>query len=167
MWLLPVVFMVHDFEEIIMMRPWIDRNSGFLRERFPRLAQRIVGQMEKLSTSSFAFAVAEEFLIISIVTFLAVEYQWYAVWGGMLVGFFAHIVVHFAQFIAVRRYVPVIFTSVPAAIYCGYALHYMLTGEYFSWATVWPWALVFTVFIAVNIMLVHKLAARFELWLRR
>ncbi len=167
MWLLPVVFMLHDFEEIIMMRPWVDRNAGFLRERFPRLADRILGQYEKLSTSSFALAVAEEFVIITAVTFLAVENNWYAAWGGMLLGFFAHIIVHLVQFLAVKRYAPMIITSIPAAIYCIYAVNYLLTAGHTTWSALWPWTLFFIAFIAVNILLIHRLAARFEEWLRK
>ena len=35
--LLPFVFMVHDYEEIIMFRRWIDRNREELRKRFPKV----------------------------------------------------------------------------------------------------------------------------------
>lgn len=167
MWMLPVVFMLHDFEEIIMMRTWVDRNASFLRERFSRLADRLLGHFEKLSTSSFALAVAEEFIIVAMVTFLAVEHGWYAAWGGMLLGFFAHIVVHLVQFLAVRRYTPMIITSIPAAIYCIYAINHLLTAGYATWPALWPWTLFFIAFIAVNILLVHRMAARFEQWLRR
>ena len=167
MWLLPVVFMLHDFEEIIMMRPWLDRNAGFLRERFPRLADRMLGHFEKLSTSSFALAVAEEFMILAAVNFLAVERGWYAAWGGMLLGFFAHIIVHLLQFLAIRRYAPMIITSIPAAIYCVYALNHLVTAGYVTWATLWPWTLFFIAFVAVNMLLVHRLTAGFEQWLRR
>ena len=37
MMLLPFVFMVHDYEEIIMFRRWIDRNREELKERFPKI----------------------------------------------------------------------------------------------------------------------------------
>jgi len=167
MWLLPVVFMLHDFEEIIMMRPWIDRNAGFLRERFPRLADHMLRHYEKLSTSSFALAVAEEFIIITAVTFLAVEQGWYAVWGGMLLGFFAHLIIHLIQFLTVRRYAPMIITTIPAAIYCIYAVNHLLRDGYTTWTALWPWTLFFIAFIAVNILLVHRMAGRFEQWLRK
>jgi len=167
MWLLPAVFMLHDFEEIIMMRPWVNRNADFLRERFPRLSNRILGHYKKLSTSSFALAVSEEFVIIAAVTFLAVEHGWYAAWGGVLLGFFAHIIVHLVQFLVVRRYAPMIITSIPAALYCVYAVNYLLTAGYTTWQALWPWTLFFIAFVAVNILLVHRMAARFEQWLRR
>ena len=167
MWLLPVVFMLHDFEEIIMIRPWVERNAGFLRERFPRLSDRMLGHFEKLSTSSFALAAAEEFIILAAVTFLAVERGWYAAWGGLLLGFFAHIIFHLVQFLAVRRYAPMIITSIPAAIYCIYALSHLLTAGYATWPVLWPWTLFLIALVAVNMLLVHRLAARFERWLKR
>ena len=34
--LLPFVFMIHEYEEIIMFRRWIDRNREELRKRFPK-----------------------------------------------------------------------------------------------------------------------------------
>ena len=37
MMLLPIVFVVHEYEEIIMFRRWIDRNREELRKRFPKL----------------------------------------------------------------------------------------------------------------------------------
>ncbi|MBI2332821.1 MAG: HXXEE domain-containing protein [Chloroflexi bacterium] len=65
LWLLPAVFMFHDFEEIIMVRPWLQKNTPLLRERFPKLAERVLPQLESLSTSAFALAVAEEFILLT------------------------------------------------------------------------------------------------------
>ena len=38
--LLPLVFIVHEYEEIIMFRRWIDRNREELRKRFPNKGGR-------------------------------------------------------------------------------------------------------------------------------
>ena len=35
--LFPVVFMIHEYEEIIMFRHWIDRNRKEMRKRFPKV----------------------------------------------------------------------------------------------------------------------------------
>ncbi len=34
-WLYPILFMFHDFEEIIFMQSWINRNRNYLYNRFP------------------------------------------------------------------------------------------------------------------------------------
>ena len=60
--LFPVVFMLHDFEEIIMQQRWMERNADELSRRFPVLRKQIM-QLRELSTTGFAIAVAEEFII--------------------------------------------------------------------------------------------------------
>ena len=65
MMLLPFVFMVHDYEEIIMFRRWIDRNRGELRKRFPKI-ESFFTQRGTFDYSTFIFAVgtAHEFILI-------------------------------------------------------------------------------------------------------
>lgn len=74
--LFPVVFMLHDFEEIIMQQRWMERNADELSRRFPVLRKQIM-QLRELSTTGFAIAVAEEFIIISGVSVYAVLSQHY------------------------------------------------------------------------------------------
>jgi len=61
--LFPIVFMLHDFEEIIMQQRWMERNADELSRRFPVLRKQIM-QLRELSTTGFAIAVAEEFIIM-------------------------------------------------------------------------------------------------------
>jgi len=166
MWLFPIVFMIHDFEEIIMMSPWVKKNAGFLAHRFPLMAARMLPHLEGLSTSSFALAVALMFLIVSAVTLICVEFGLYALWAGALIGFFVHLVVHVGQFLVVGRYVPVVITSLVTAPYCIWALividsrHPLPVGE----TIIWTAATV--VVIAVALPLAHILAGRFQRWLQ-
>ncbi|HNX57602.1 MAG TPA: HXXEE domain-containing protein [Spirochaetota bacterium] len=116
-WLLPVFFMIHDFEEIIMIRPWLDRNGDALRARFPAAAAKMISSTGNLSTNAFAALVAVEFIALSAVAFLAAEYRCVHLWSGFLIAFLIHIVMHVAQFVAWRGYVPAVLTCAPAIIY--------------------------------------------------
>ena len=165
MWLLPVFFMLHDFEELIMFRPWLRRTGGHVRARFPALAARALPHLERLSTSAFSLAVAEEFVLLAAFTWAAVEFRWHAPWAGLLIAFFLHLVIHLVQWAALRRYVPVFFTSLLAAPYCVYALAYLLRGGFVTWAQALLWAAIFAVILVVNVLFAHKLAARFQAWL--
>lgn len=70
MMLLPFVFMVHDYEEIIMFRRWIDRNREELKKRFPKIESFFTRQGSfDYSTSTFAVGTAHEFILISVVRF--------------------------------------------------------------------------------------------------
>ncbi len=164
MWLLPVVFMIHDFEEVIMARPWYRKNAPFLKVRFPRLA-RSLSHMGSLSTSAFALAVAEEFAILSAITLVCVEYGLYSIWAGVLIGFFIHLLYHIGSFIMMGRYVPFIITSVVASVYSASALFVLNDGGYLAWGAVAAWALIAIVVIAVNLLLVLKVATWFDKWL--
>ena len=80
MMLLPVVFVIHEYEEIIMFRRWIDRNREELRKRFPKIESFFTrrGHLD-YSTATFAVGTAHEFILISIVSCYSVwsgAYQW-------------------------------------------------------------------------------------------
>ncbi len=166
MWLFPIIFMIHDFEEVIMFKPWVTKNAGFMKKRFPRLAARMLPHMEGLSTSSFALAVAGMFLIVSAVTLISVELDLYSLWAGAVIGYFIHLVIHVTQFLVVRRYVPVVVTSLVTAPYCVWALSSSTGGTRCrrSRRSCGPWRRFVIIVGAVYGM--HALAARFERWLK-
>lgn len=91
--LFPVVFMLHDFEEIVMQQRWMERNADELSRRFPVLRKQIM-QLRELSTTGFAIAVAEEFIIISGVSVYAVLSQHYFLWMALCLAFGIHLLVH-------------------------------------------------------------------------
>ena len=168
MWLLVCVFMFHDFEEIVMMIPWARKNERWTRANAPAwLSQRVLGHFSRLSTSSFTLAVAEEFVVLSTLTFLAVEWNWYSFWAGLTLVFAVHLGVHFVQFVAFRRYVPVILTVIPAGLYCAYALWWMNDRHLIAWDQVGMWTVVLAIGLGANLMLALALGKRFETWLRR
>jgi len=123
MWLLPVVFMVHDFEEIIMFRPWLDSNRNLLAQRFPWLERKIPPVYKNISTSGFAFAVLLIFISISTATYFSVELNLPALWMGIFLVFAIHLILHVVQFLIYRRYVPVIISSILSLLYCGFVIY--------------------------------------------
>lgn len=165
MWLLPIIFMLHDFEEIIMFKPWLNANWSNLERRFPRIIINAMSKQRKLSGSAFAVAVAEEFTVLSVITLVAVELDLYHLWTGLMLGFFIHLLVHVGQFVVHRRYVPVIITSLPAGLYCIAALHDLNLHQTLDWGTIIFWTVLFVIFIAVNMVLAIRLSERFDRWL--
>ena len=57
--LLPVFFMLHELEEIIGIRLWLDKNGAELYNRFPRFKQ-IIRRLDSITTPAFTAIVAEE-----------------------------------------------------------------------------------------------------------
>ena len=64
-WLFPLLFIFHDLEEIIGFMPWIERNEKLLAKK----AAFILNTHKDLSTEGFALAVAEEFVVVLLVSF--------------------------------------------------------------------------------------------------
>jgi len=38
----PIVFIIHDFEEIIFIQSWISKNRYYLYEKFPKLSKKVI-----------------------------------------------------------------------------------------------------------------------------
>lgn len=122
--LLPVVFMFHDFEEVIFMEDWYKRKSECLKIRVPRLYPMIDKMMRERTTSSFALSVFLMFLLVSAYTFISLIIGNYIIWWGAFLIFSLHLLIHITQSIIVRGYVPAVATSLlclPYSIW-GYSL---------------------------------------------
>ena len=119
-WLFPVIFMLHDFEEIIFVKVW--------RERYQQ--ERSLSKMKKKpfdhfqSTASFSIGVEIIFIILSAVSLFSVILNSFFIWYGLLFAIISHFVIaHIRMTVQFRHYTPGVFTSViflPVTIYLLY-----------------------------------------------
>lgn len=149
---LPMLFIFHDLEEIIGMRIFLDRNEDMLQRRFPKIHRLFHGT----TSEGFALAVAEEFVVFTIIALLALwidnQFVW-NVWLGAFVGLTFHYVVHIGQAIVIRKYIPALATSIiclPISIYILKQCFMMLTVD------IWQ-MIVGVVIVAVNLVCAHKM----------
>jgi Protein of unknown function with HXXEE motif len=161
-YLLPLVFMLHDFEEIIFFKPWICRNKVYLKQRFPKIADKLLPHFENLSVSAFSFAVAEEFLIISAVTIYAIHSDNYYAWIGLFLAFSIHLVAHIIQWIIIRRYIPCIVTSLLFLPYCIYGTITILNSDLFQPDLILWWFLACFILVVLNLIFAHKLGEKLD-----
>ncbi|WP_069658691.1 HXXEE domain-containing protein [Arcticibacter eurypsychrophilus] len=162
--LLPIVFMFHDFEEIIFFKPWLRENSVLLKTRFPKLSERILPHLEKLSTAAFSLAVAEEFILLSFITYVSIWAQSYFLWFAAFMAFSIHLIVHLIQWIILRKYIPSIVTSIFSLPYCVYTFDAFISMNVMNSFDLVIWTLIGLVIMVLNLVLAHKLALRFEKW---
>jgi hypothetical protein len=161
-WLFPIVFMLHEFEEIIFFKPWIRKNGIYLSERFPWLAKRLLPRFESLSVPAFTVAVAEEFILLSIITALSVLFDDYLLWLGVFMGFFVHLLIHLGQWLMLRKYIPAIYTTIVSVIYCLFSLTYILKEKLFQGNDLLIWTFAGFGIVALNLILAHKLAEWYD-----
>ena len=121
-WLFPILFIFHDFEEIIFIQVWISKNRRYLCEKLPRLSKKLLPHFDNITTSSFALGVAEEFILISIITAISYLMNWYSLWLGLFIAFTLHLAVHCFQALIIRKYVPAIVTSIICLPICIYII---------------------------------------------
>ncbi|MGJ1204686.1 HXXEE domain-containing protein [Sphingobacterium lactis] len=158
----PIIFMIHDFEEIIFFKKWILRNENELTRRFPKIANKLLPHFKNISTSSFALGVAEEFLIVSIISVFAIMNEDFKLWYGIFIGFFIHIIIHIIQWIIYRKYIPSIVTSFLVLPHCFYTLEKLNESKLLELNDKILWGVIGFVIVILNLLLVHKLIAIFE-----
>lgn len=161
---LPIIFMIHDFEEIIFFKKWILNNENELNGRFPKIAKHLILHFKNISTSTFALGVAEEFLLVSIISFLAVYNFAFELWYGIFIGFFIHIIIHIIQWIAYRKYIPSIVTSFLVLPYCIYTLTEINELNILEISEKLFWGVIGFIIVVINLLLIHKLMVKFEKW---
>ncbi|MEQ6357397.1 HXXEE domain-containing protein [Lysinibacillus sp. M3] len=116
-WLFPIMFIFHDFEEIIMVEKWLNKNSTILYERLPKnIANRVIKQFS-MSTAQFAVAVVVVFMFVSSSTIVANQYVNQGPFGDIYfftvvtLTYFLHAFTHLAQSIFLRSITPGVLTS--------------------------------------------------------
>jgi len=166
MWLLLPVFMIHEFEEIIMMKAWISKNGADIRKKYPFLASRMLSHFENLSTPAIAFAIALEFVFFSALIFAAMEFDLYALWTAAFLVFFAHVLFHIVTFVVFKKYVPVVVTSLLSLPYGIYVIIRIKNNALF-WNELGTWFIVMVLMGVVLFSFALWLGGRFEKWLRK
>lgn len=165
MWLLPVMFMLHDFEEIILMRPWGLRFSAILNDRLPAPIRRMSNATLNLSTPAFAFAVMLIYILFAAVTLLCVEFNLYNFWTAILIIYFVHLLLHIGQAIYLRNYVPAVITSVLTGIYSVAALVYAIHHFNLIWIGVLVDGVIALAAVALALAGIVWLAQRVNTWI--
>ena len=129
--LFPIIFMIHEFEEIIMIEKWMNKNRSDFDRRFPRIAQRMNKFMDVLTNNII---------------------YWYCI----LTAFSIHLIIHFLQFVIWKKYIPAIITTILCIPYCIFAIEkasYILTFK-----ELFIYAVVGIIIGAVNLLVMHRFA---------
>ena len=132
-WLFPIMFMLHDFEELLLFEPWLKKNADEIRarikDRFPAFLVKQIDAVLIKSTIELVLPISLIFGMTFVSSFLAVEYNAYGFFLLASGAFFLHGFMHVGQAIVLRRYIPAVFSSVLIVIPYGLVLYQRLTEE--------------------------------------
>ena len=112
------LFMLHELDEIIFIRPWILQNQAnkrYLKEMF------IAGKNHYLSTENIALMIAEEFLLAFLLLLLAIIFEIPELALAIVFCHTIHLLIHIIQVIKFRRWVPGGFSALATSLfYCWF-----------------------------------------------
>lgn len=160
-WLFPIIFILHDFEEIIMLENWILSEREEVYKRLPtKIANRVMKQMT-MTTAQMSVAVLIIFLFVSSATFMASQYinngpmaniYFFTV---MIVIFFIHVFTHVGQSIFFRSITPGVVTSIILVFpYSLVTLKSLLSNQIIDWNTI-ILSLPFVLLILPVVLIAH------------
>jgi hypothetical protein len=162
--LLPIIFMFHEFEEIIFLKIWLKLDKDYLYKKFPKIGSRIYLQYSKFTTSGFTLAIAEEFIIISFLTYLSLILQNYYIWFTVFMGFSIHIVIHIIQWLLYRKYIPIIITSVLVLPYCIFGFFKFINDGPIKMGLIIIFSIIGIIGVLLNLKLIHYFGIKFSNW---
>ncbi len=161
-WLFPIVFMIHEFEEIIFMHWWVKKNKEHILNKYPKLGKQVLGQFDVISTEAFSLIVAEEFLIVSFIVVFSAFTNNYDLYVGLILAFSIHLLTHLIQFIALRSYTPAIITTLLTGIFCAYAFVKIINSELLSFNRTLIFTIVLTVVVFLNLKIMYSLVKKIK-----
>jgi len=147
--------MLHEFEEIIFVPGWVAKHRNN-----PKINQQYwIKTFTKYSVTSksFSILIAEEFVIASILTIIAVLLNLYPMIIGLFISYALHLIMHILSALQYRRYVPGAPSSVitlPIILWMLFTLVEQTGAELMH---VIIWALIFTVGLILNLAALYRI----------
>lgn len=134
LWLFPVLFMFHDFEEILTVEKWADSNRDNVLGALPSFARKALLPSFYCGTRRFAEDVLYVYSFIVASTILAVFFSVYLPFLAALSLFFLHSFTHAFQALYLKMYTPGVWTAIFIALpYSAYAFYRFLDGGAADW----------------------------------
>lgn len=113
LWMLPVLLMIHEFEEIFMIEVWHEGHKEKINRIWPKKKPFGLDRIGPFLTPTISIGIFFEFLAILLVCFLCAIFENYYAWFGFAVGFVLNsIFLHGRDVIHFKGYTPGFISSV-------------------------------------------------------
>lgn len=135
LWLFPITFMFHDFEEILTVEKWGNARGPGILKTLPGLAKKMYASSLQINTHRFAQDVLVVYSIIVTATLLAAFFQSYFLFLAVLHLYFLHVFTHIGQALLLKMYTPGVATAiVPVLPYSLYAYYRLMSEGIVGWS---------------------------------
>ncbi|MCO1603485.1 HXXEE domain-containing protein [Desulfosporosinus nitroreducens] len=137
-WLFPVLFLIHDLEEILTVKGFMNRNKDRIVSLLSPKIGTFVQKQFDLTTVQFSVSVAFVFIFVISSTYLTTHYNFAE--GALryffiiVAIFFVHVFTHVGQALILRTYTPGVITSVLIVFpYTSYVIFRLLREHIIDW----------------------------------
>lgn len=156
---LPIAFIIHSAEEVIVMRKWLKKHGEALESKFPR-AKRLIAHLSQLPTRFYVLTATEEMGWILVATAYVLVGAPHAnlLWTAVFMAFAIHLTIHIVKAIAMRSYIPGLATAVLLLPYVGFGFHSVWHA--FSALEIIGCSIVGLIAMVSNKVVIHWLAGR-------
>lgn len=158
-WTSFALFMVHECEEIIAIRPWLTKYHAD-----PRAKRQVFWRFRSSSTSVIAALILEEYLLAAAITFAALFFHEPAIFIGLLIPFTLHLLGHLTEAAQLRMYTPCLATSILVLPWCCYAA-YALIWLQPEIIPIVLWTVAWSTLIIANFAFIYRLRPILERYL--
>ena len=158
------LFMLHEFDEIILIRPWIEKHRHDPRYRKELF---IAGKAHYPSTETIAVIIAEEYLLASIGLLFAINWHIPELALAFGICHTLHLLVHIAEVLRFRRAVPGGITAVLTFPLLLWLFASYLHQQPLSWPLLLTLTPLVLVAILLNLVWLHRHAADIDSWLHK
>ncbi len=154
---LPVVFLLHDFEELFMRRKWEKNHFDEITRNYPKTVS-VLSTLKNMTQLEYVIVTFEQFLFLTFAV----------VWGiyadpmpmcGLFWGFAVHVIVTILHAIILRVYIPGLLSSILLVPYFAFGCYDML-HQYSLWDNMIMMVCGFGV-ISLNLILMYLLMKKF------
>lgn len=161
-WLFPLLFMIHDMEEIVTAKKWCAVGH---KKHIPL---HITPFGDTKSTQGFATAVYEELILWCLVTLIGNLFGFYGLWYGLFVIYILHLaVLHILLLpLSYRHYVPGEITAWLTFVPCCIILKNSMRILNYSVLEQGLWIFISVILSFANMKFLHKRMDHLADWIK-
>ena len=165
-WVLPILFMFHDFEEIIFLENWVKNldRKRLDKHYAKRIIEKILLNLKNTTTANFAIGVFCIYMLLISCTFIAYIWNLEEFWISLFLVFTLHLVFHCIQAIIFKGYIPALYTSLICIPICMYILFYIFSKHTFSCTYITLQTIVMSILCMALLYFIHKKILKIKLY---
>jgi len=111
-WLFPILFMIHEFEEIFLAEAWYARSKEKIHALWPKRIPFGLNRVDQFASASIGFGIFVEFIEFVLICLLCVIFNNYLAWFGLYITFIFHFFIpHLKDVIKFKGYEPGIISA--------------------------------------------------------